>query len=76
MIKMNEKTYYANVGRMQCESCGSEAIISIERLEKLGVKIATCPYCKSRHTRMIARTTDENRGEFHFGTFTIYEPVE
>ena len=86
MLKMNEQSYYANLGLLKCKHCGNEAIISIERAEKIGLYIEDspvagekhpyCPYCGSTSTIITSRTTDETRGEFHLGTFTLCEPVE
>lgn len=74
MIKMNDDTYYANVGLLFCNCCGSESIISIERAEKFGKQLY-CPYCKSDRTEISVQTTDANRVDFHFGAFTLCEKL-
>lgn len=74
MIKMNKNIYYANVALVQCETCGGEAIISIERAKKKhGTESLFCPYCGARSMVIKAQTTDDTRQEYEFGAFTLTE---
>lgn len=74
MIKMNENTYYANVGMLYCRNCGGESIISIEKSEKTQHDLC-CPYCGSQKVKITARTTDENRADYEFDAFTLVEHI-
>ncbi|WP_394917032.1 hypothetical protein [uncultured Robinsoniella sp.] len=73
MLKMNEKTYYANIALILCSRCNSEFIVSVERMEKMRISKPICPYCGEHNTSIINKTTDEDRLNYHFGGFTLCE---
>lgn len=70
---MNETTYYANIALISCPMCGSEFIVSVERMEKMKTLKPICPYCGAHNTSIINKTSDEDRSNYHLGGFTLYE---
>lgn len=74
MIKMNASVGYANLALCSCERCAGEYILSVERMEKTGVKVPRCPYCGYK-SRIIGVTTDENRAEIELDFLTLCEPL-